>query len=90
MQALSLTYQLTLSRESIKFLKKQEKAIQERIGTALSGLTIRPPIGDIKPLRGRNNQLRLRVGTYRVIFEVNQNEGMIYILTIDNRGDVYK
>jgi mRNA interferase RelE/StbE len=90
MQAMSLSYQLTLSRESVKFLKKQEKAIQERIGKALQGLTIRPPIGDIKPLKGRKNQLRLRVGTYRIIFEIDQEEQMIYILTIDNRGDVYK
>ncbi|WP_085994187.1 type II toxin-antitoxin system RelE family toxin [Oceanobacillus senegalensis] len=87
---MSLTYQLTLSRESIKFLKKQEKSIQLRISTALNGLTIQPPLGDIRPLTGRKGQLRLRVGTYRVIFEIDRNEKMIYILTIDNRGDVYK
>ena len=33
--------------------------------------------------------MRLRVGTYRVIFEVNHTEQIVYILTIDNRGDVY-
>ena len=49
-----------------------------------------PPIGDIKPLKGRNNQLRLRVGSYRIIFEVNQIEQMVYVLAINNRGDVYK
>jgi mRNA interferase RelE/StbE len=86
----SLTYQLTLSRESIKFLKKQEKAVQARIGKALNGLIIRPPIGDIRPLKGSNNKMRLRVGTYRLIFEVDHYEEIVYILTIDNRGDVYK
>ncbi|WP_368858686.1 type II toxin-antitoxin system RelE/ParE family toxin [Oceanobacillus saliphilus] len=44
----------------------------------------------MKPLKGRKGQLRLRVGTYRIIFEADHNEKMIYILTIDNRGDVYK
>ncbi|QOY36975.1 type II toxin-antitoxin system RelE family toxin [Anaerobacillus isosaccharinicus] len=86
---MSLTYQVTLSRESIKYLKKQEKAVQLRITRALKGLTIQPPLGDIKPLKGRNKQLRLRVGSYRVIFEINHNEKMIYILTIDIRGDIY-
>ncbi|MDQ6595044.1 type II toxin-antitoxin system RelE family toxin [Bacillus salipaludis] len=90
MRSVSLTYRLTLSRESVKFLRKQERNIQERIGKALEGLTIRPPIGDIKPLKGRENKLRLRVGTYRVIFEIDHHEKIIYILTIDNRGDVYK
>ncbi|WP_034746735.1 type II toxin-antitoxin system RelE family toxin [Halalkalibacter wakoensis] len=87
---MSLTYQVTLSRESIKFLKKQEKAIQIRITNAIKGLTIHPPIGDIKPLKVRTKQLRLRVGSFRIIFEVNHDEKMVYILTIDNRGDVYK
>lgn len=41
------TYQLTLSRDAIKFVSKQEKAIKERIKRALVGLTIRPPVGDI-------------------------------------------
>ncbi|AFM42976.1 cytotoxic translational repressor of toxin-antitoxin stability system [Desulfosporosinus acidiphilus SJ4] len=82
-------YQLTLSRDSVKFLAKQERAIQERIRKALTGLAIRPPIGDIKPLKGRGKLMRLRVGTYRVIFDVNHTEQFVYILTIDNRGDVY-
>jgi hypothetical protein len=45
-EIMSLIYQLTLSRDSVKFLAKQEKAIQERIRKAMTGLAIRPPIGD--------------------------------------------
>lgn len=65
------TYQLTLSRDAVKFVSKQERAIQERIRKALTGLAVCPPIGDIKPVKGRGKLMRLRVGTYRVIFEVN-------------------
>lgn len=86
---MSLTYQLTLSRDSVKFIAKQERSTQERIRRALTGLAIRPPIGDIRPLKGQGKSMRLRVGTYRVIFEVNHTEQTVYTLTIDNRGDVY-
>lgn len=82
-------YRLTLSCDSLKFIAKQERATQERIRRALTGLVVRPPIGDIKPLKGQGKLMRLRVGTCRVIFEINQTEQIIYILTIDNRGDVY-
>ena len=34
--------------------------------------------------------MRLRVGPYQILFEVNAKEKFVYILTIDNRGDVYK
>jgi len=74
----------------VKFLIKQERAIQERIRKALAGLVIRPPIGDIKPLKGKEKLMRLRVGTYRVIFKINHTEQIVYILTIDNRGGIYK
>ena len=86
---MSSTYQLTLSRDSVKFIAKQERAIQERIRKALTGLAIRPPLGDIKPMKGQGKLMRLRVGTYRVIFKVNHTEQIVFILTVDNRGDVY-
>ena len=51
--------------------------MQERIREALTGLAIRPPIGDIKPLKGQGKLMRLRVGTYREIFEVNHTEQFV-------------
>ncbi|MHB1685093.1 MAG: type II toxin-antitoxin system RelE family toxin [Bacilli bacterium] len=82
-------YRLTVSRDSLKFIAKQTRTVQERIHLALTGLSVRPPIGDIKPLKGKGKLKRLRVGPYRVIFEVNHEEQMVYIFAIDNRGDVY-
>ncbi|MGF7048374.1 mRNA-degrading endonuclease RelE of RelBE toxin-antitoxin system [Paenibacillus sp. DS2015] len=83
------TYRLTLSRDSVKFIAKQEKVIQERIRRAVLGLSTRPPIGDIKLMKGFDKRFRLRVGSYRILFEVNHQERNVTILTIDNRGDVY-
>nr|WP_242876330.1 type II toxin-antitoxin system RelE/ParE family toxin [Desulfosporosinus hippei] len=44
----------------------------------------------MKPLKGKEKLMRLRVGTYRVIFEINHTEQIVYILTIDNRRGIYK
>ena len=86
---MSLTYRLTLNRDAVKFIAKQEKAVQERIRKSLLGLTVRPPMGDIKPLKGFDQRFRLRVGNFRVLFEVDHLKQFIYILAIDNRGDIY-
>lgn len=83
------TYRLTLSRDAVKFIGKQEKTIQKRIRRALLGLTVRPPIGDIRPMKGTERRLRLRVGNYRILFEIDHQEDIVYILGIDNRGDIY-
>lgn len=86
---MSSAYHLTLNRNAVKFLAKQEKTVQDRIRAALIGLTVVPPEGDIRPMKGSDNQLRLRVGSFRILFEVDYKEQVISILTIGNRGDIY-
>ncbi|MFZ3129518.1 MAG: type II toxin-antitoxin system RelE/ParE family toxin [Desulfosporosinus sp.] len=61
---MSSIYQLLINHDSVKFIAKQERIVQERIRKALTGLAIRPPIGDIKPRKGHGNPMRLRVGSY--------------------------
>ena len=47
---------------------------------------------DIRKIQGekKNYLFRLRIGDYRAIFELKNNEiNIIYVLLIDTRGDVY-
>ena len=71
------------SKQAIKFLKKQDKPSRKRIISAINLL----PAGDVKLLQGRNGY-RLRVGDYRVIFDIHGN--ILYIEKIGNRGQIYK
>ncbi len=71
------------SKQAEKFLKKQNLSTRSRILDAIHGL----PMGDVKKLQGRNGY-RLRVGSYRIIFDKDGN--ILYIERIDNRGQVYK
>lgn len=54
------------------------------------GLLEIPPEGDIKSMKGYTDLYRLRVGTFRILFEINHDEKVIYIQAIGNRGDIYK
>jgi len=45
---------------------------------------------DIKNLKGTETLRRLRIGKYRAIFEVRDNEVIILVLDIDSRGGIYK
>lgn len=71
------------SKQAVKFLKRQDKPTRKRIVNAINLL----PAGDVKLLQGRNGY-RLRVGDYRVIFDIHGN--ILYIEKIGNRGQVYK
>lgn len=81
------------SKDAVKFIKKQEQSVKNRLRKAIDGLKNKPMVGDILPMEGYNdNRMRLRVGTYRVIFKViNETEvAIIFIMEIGNRGDIYK
>ncbi len=77
-------FQIIYSKKALKFLRKQDRISQKRLTDAIAKL---PCEGDIKKLQGKDGY-RLRVGDFRVLFDVN---GIIIdIVEIGNRGQVYK
>lgn len=80
-------YKIVIEKPAMKFLRKQPQAQRERLLRAIQGL---PDNGDIKPMSGHENLYRLRVGSYRVIYTIEGDLLIVRVLTIGNRGDVYK
>lgn len=81
------------SKQAVKFIKKQEQFVKDRLRKAIYGLKSIPMVGDILPMEGYNDgRMRLRVGNYRIIFkEINEIEiDIVFIMEIGNRGDIYK
>ena len=81
------------SKSAVKVIERMDKAMKQRIRAGIEGLTVRPPMGDVKPMEGKpEGRYRLRVGGYRVIFTYRQDGTMeiLYIIDIGSRGDVYK
>ncbi|MGG6313644.1 type II toxin-antitoxin system RelE family toxin [Paenibacillus macerans] len=87
---MSLVYKLIYHKEALKFIAKQEKIMQERIAEGLKGLLVIPPVGDIRRMKGDSGLYRLRIGTYRVIFEIDHDEKMVVVRAVGSRGDIYK
>lgn len=81
------------SKDALKFLSKLDKKSIQRIRDAVAGLTLKPPVGDIKPMQGYNDgRKRLRVGSWRIIYrqENEQTVEIIFVIDVGNRGDIYK
>jgi len=69
-----------------KFILSQGESNALRLYNAIEQL----PRGDVKRLQGytKPSLYRLRVGSYRIVYHTEL--GIITILHIDTRGDVYK
>jgi mRNA interferase RelE/StbE len=85
-----MEYRLLLKREAAKYLAGLDKPTRTKIKKALEGLIKNPPEGDIAPMQGREGLFRLRVGSYRLVFQVKEEEQIIIVAAIGPRGDIYK
>ena len=64
---------IELTKTAAKALNSYDKPTKARIRAGIEGLTEKPPKGDIKPLEGRSDGLlRLRVGSYRIIYRIGE------------------
>ncbi len=79
-------YQIIIKKKAKKFIDKLSANERRRIVLAIEQL----PEGDIKRLKGHNGLLRLRIGGYRIIYSVDNGKLVVYVIDIDNRGDIYK
>lgn len=83
-----MTYNIVFDKRAEKFLLTQPKKQQERLLSAIMNL---PYTGDIKMLRGYSEKsFRLRVGSYRIIYQVKDEILTIVVININTRGDIYK
>ena len=83
-----MSYSLLIEKSAQKELGKLAKPERAKIIAAIKGLENNPhPVGS-KKLIGRK-AWRLRVGNYRVIYEINENSLIILVVKVGHRQGVY-
>ncbi len=81
-------YKLAITPQAQKELKRLKKADELPVKLALEDIKEDPMLG--KPLdRELIGRFSYRIGVYRIIYLVNQQDKIIIILTADHRGRVY-
>ena len=81
-----MTYKIDWKENAIKDLKKLEASISNRIYKKVDELIENPLSKDIKKIKGMN-AFRLRVGDYRIIFEIEKD--IICVLKVGHRKNIY-
>jgi len=82
-----MTYEIEFKPRAIKDLESLPKDIQRRILAKIESLA-NDLAGDVKRLTNFTPEFRLRVGDYRVLFEVEANKIVIY--RVVHRKDAYR
>lgn len=81
-------YSLIYSDKVLKQLRKLDNHIRDRIINTLERCRIRPYPHVVKVVN--SPYFRIRVGDYRIIIDINDNELKILVIELGQRDNVYK
>ena len=81
-------YRVKVHRDVEKFLRKIPKHDAERIREII--LSLKDPFSS-KPVKvkGEENTFRLRVGKYRILFFIDEDQKIVIVSKVDKRERVY-
>ena len=83
-------FSIVFKNSARKDLARFDKRTQQKIADAISTLASNPhPHGSLK-LSGFEDYWRIRIGSYRVVYQIRDNELIIFIIRIADRKDVYQ
>ena len=89
MNSASSRYEVELSEVAKRDLTKLEGRVQDRLRLAFKVLSRNPRPPKSVKLKGRSGY-RVRVGDYRIIYEIFDKRVIILIVRIGHRREIYK
>ena len=84
-------FDVKYSNQATKFLKKADKILIKRLINKIEELRVEPILRETIIVEGyKEKTYRVRVGDYRILYEVDYKLNKIGIIKIDKRSKVYK
>ena len=77
------------SPQAEKFVEKLDNALAQRLVIAINKLELNPLPSGIRVIKGERGLFRLRVGAYRVLYQIDYEKKEIPIISIGKREDIY-
>ena len=85
-----MTYEVVFSDASKKFLKKlRDAALLDRLLAAAEKLSTNPRPAGCRKLAGTSDRYRVRVGSYRIVYRIDDGKVTVLVLIIGHRREVY-
>jgi mRNA interferase RelE/StbE len=83
-------YQIEWKRSALRELKRLDRQVIPRILTAVESLSSQPLPAGVSKLQGSQRTYRIRIGTYRVVYELFESRLVVEIVRVRHRKDAYR
>ena len=86
----ALKYRIEVKKSAAKALKKISRTDRKRIVDKIDELAENPDGPDTIKMKGDNPFHRVRVGDYRIVYEIQDDILLVLIVKIGHRKDIYR
>lgn len=83
-------YEVEFVTSAAKEFRSLEDESKRRIAVAIDALRENPRPRGVRKLRGHERLYRIRVGSYRVVYEIDDQAGLIQVTRIRHRREAYR
>jgi mRNA interferase RelE/StbE len=83
-------YRVSLKPSAERQLRKLPQDMQRRIVGDVALLARDPRPSGVVKLAGDDNLWRIRIGDYRVVYEIHDDRLVVLVLRVAHRKDVYR
>lgn len=83
-------YEIYLERIAQQDLKRLSAEYFHRIISFIKALAENPRPGNCRKLSGSMHDWRIRVGDYRIVYEINDKQKIVSVMRIRHQREVYR
>ena len=85
-----MAYRIDLTPWAQKYLRALPKRERQRIAAQIDALKADPRPTGCRKLKGREDFYRIRVGDYRVVYQIEDEILLILIVRVGDRKEIYE
>ncbi|HET7205615.1 MAG TPA: type II toxin-antitoxin system RelE/ParE family toxin [Terriglobales bacterium] len=85
-----MAYTIQFKPAAARQFERLPRDAQQRIATKIDGLRDQPFPAGVKKLTGLSDAWRIRVGDYRIVYQVHRKMLLVLVLVIGHRREVYR
>jgi mRNA interferase RelE/StbE len=83
-------YRITFARSARRELERLPRAVSTRILARIEMLQEEPRPKGCAKLQGPTRLWRIRVGQYRVVYNIDDDQGLVDVVVIRHRSEAYR
>lgn len=84
------SYKIEVSKSAEKTLFRLSKEMVVKVVSALQKLATEPRPAGCRKLGGQRDTYRIRIGVYRIIYEIHDDIVLVRVLKVGHRRDIYR